>query len=86
MGQLLANHDTVVSILSSRQASLQVVKGFWVQGDVRGALSAMLQAAGVDYSHQSVHQHDFTKGFRPCRGTVHACMVLMRSAVAVLKG
>ena len=47
MAQLTANHQTVMSILSSRQATLQVVKGFWVRGDARGALSAILQAAGM---------------------------------------
>ena len=47
MAQLTANHQTVMSILSSRQATLQVVKGFWVHGDAGGALSAILQAAGM---------------------------------------
>lgn len=47
MTQLLAKHQTVMSILSSRQASLKIVRGFWAQGDVRGALAAMLQSAGV---------------------------------------
>lgn len=47
MTQLMAKHQTVMSILSSRQATLQVVRGFWAQGDARGALAAMLQSAGV---------------------------------------
>ena len=47
MSQLMTKHQTVMSILSSRQATLQVVRGFWAQGDARGALSAMLQSAGM---------------------------------------
>ena len=47
MTQLMAKHQTVMSILSSRQATLQVVGGFWAQGDARGALAAMLQSAGA---------------------------------------
>lgn len=47
MTQLMTKHQTVMSILSSRQATLQVVRGFWAQGDARGALAAMLQSAGV---------------------------------------
>lgn len=47
MSQLMTKHQTVMSILSSRQASLQVVRGFWAQGDARGALSAVLQSAGM---------------------------------------
>lgn len=47
MAQLMASHHTVMSIMSSRQASLQVVRGFWARGDVRGALAAILQSAGI---------------------------------------
>ncbi|KAL3143621.1 hypothetical protein ABBQ38_002418 [Trebouxia sp. C0009 RCD-2024] len=47
MTQLLTKHQTVMSILSSRQATLQIVRGFWAQGDARGALTATLQSAGA---------------------------------------
>lgn len=47
MAQLMAKKQTVLSILSSRQATLQVVSGFWARGDTRGALTALLQSSGV---------------------------------------
>ena len=50
MTQLMAKHQTVMSILSSRQATLQVVRGFWAQGDARGALAAILQSAGPSHA------------------------------------
>ncbi len=46
IAQLMAKNQTVVSILSSRQATLQLVKSFWARGDVRGALAALLQSSG----------------------------------------
>ena len=47
MAELMAKHQTVMSVLSSRQATMQVVKGFWLRGDVRGALTALLQSSGT---------------------------------------
>jgi len=47
MTELMAKHQTVMSILSSRQATLQVVRRFWARGDIRGALAALLQSAGA---------------------------------------
>ena len=46
IAQLMANNQTVVSILNSRQATLRLVKTFWARGDVRGALAALLQSSG----------------------------------------
>lgn len=51
MAQLMAKNQTVLSILSSRQATLQVVSGFWARGDTRGALTALLQSSGVISAH-----------------------------------
>ncbi|CAG9464315.1 unnamed protein product [Pedinophyceae sp. YPF-701] len=39
--EMLESHATVELILSSRLASLQVVRGFWARGDVKGAVSAL---------------------------------------------
>ena len=46
MAQVLSKHRSMMSILGSRQASLQIVASFWQGGDVRGALNAVLQSAG----------------------------------------
>lgn len=46
IAQLMAKNQTVMSILGSRQASLQLVSSFWARGDVRGALAALLQSSG----------------------------------------
>ena len=46
IAQLMAKNQTVVSILSSWQATLQLVRSFWARGDVRGALAALLQSSG----------------------------------------
>ena len=53
MAQLMAKTQTVRSILSSRQATLQVVSSFWAKGDIRGALTALLQSSGVTLHWQS---------------------------------
>ena len=62
MTQLMTKHQTVMRILSSRQASLQVVRGFWTQGDARGALAAMLQSAGVQSPATSLWCPDTQSG------------------------
>ena len=55
MAELMAKHQTMMSILSSRQGTLQIVGSFWARGDVRGALAALLQSSGV---LQLVPAHD----------------------------
>lgn len=47
LAEVLSKHGGVLSILSSRQASLQIVGSFWQRGDVRGALNAIVQSAGA---------------------------------------
>ncbi|DBA81283.1 TPA: hypothetical protein ACH3X2_006901 [Trebouxia sp. C0005] len=47
IAQLMAKNQTVMSILGSRQASLQLVSSFWARGDVRGALAALLQSSAI---------------------------------------
>ena len=46
MTEVLSKHSSIMSMLGSRQASLQIVASFWQRGDVRGALNAVLQSAG----------------------------------------
>jgi len=68
LAQLMAKKQTVVSILSSRQATLQLVKSFWVRGDVRGALAALLQSSGdtsvyvACWNHSRHSPKAFTQG------------------------
>lgn len=46
LAEVLSKHSSMVSILGSRHASLQIVRSFWQRGDVRGGLNAVLQSAG----------------------------------------
>ena len=50
MAELMAKHQTIMGVLSSRQATLQVVRGFWMRGNVKGALTALLQSSGNVHS------------------------------------
>ena len=47
LAEVTAKHNSMMSILGSRQASLQIVRSFWQRGDFRGALNAVLQSAGT---------------------------------------
>ena len=68
IAQLMAKNQTVVSILSSRQATLQLVRSFWARGDVRGALAALLQSSGATSVYVACWNHSrhsleaFTQG------------------------
>eukprot|EP00873_Tetraselmis_striata_P015285 jgi/Tetstr1/435549/TSEL_024453.t1 len=41
LAEVLGKHSTMSAILTTRLSNLQVVKGFWAKGDVRGAISAL---------------------------------------------
>mmetsp|Transcript_41595 Transcript_41595/g.98614 ORF Transcript_41595/g.98614 Transcript_41595/m.98614 type:complete len:687 (-) Transcript_41595:207-2267(-) len=41
LSELLGKHPTMLAVLSTRSSNLQVVRGLWAKGDVRGALAAL---------------------------------------------
>lgn len=43
---LLEQHSALRSILGARLSHLQVVRGFWARGDLRGACAALQRASG----------------------------------------
>ncbi|KAL0021600.1 hypothetical protein WJX79_002836 [Trebouxia sp. C0005] len=76
IAQLMAKNQTVMSILGSRQASLQLVSSFWARGDVRGALAALLQSSDASVAMDFLST---TKNSPQLLKLDHCCMDVIES-------
>lgn len=60
LAEMLGKHAKMQAIVSTRLSTLQVVKGFWAKGDVRGAIAALKRSkdmsAAADLLSTTIHE------------------------------